>query len=85
MKVKTIGFSFVVDFAAEMAHFGLFFNMGECCTAASRCYVQEDVYDRFVDKSVRLARKRIIGDPFNSATESGPQVKLSDSGLALSL
>lgn len=28
----------------------LFFNMGQCCTAGSRTYVHEDIYDEFVKK-----------------------------------
>jgi len=63
-----------LDMAVEMAHFGLFYNMGQCCTAASRCYVQENIYDSFVQKSVEKAKKRTVGDPFDSKNESGPQI-----------
>ncbi|KAL1226785.1 Retinal dehydrogenase [Trichinella spiralis] len=63
-----------VDFAAKMCHFGLFHNMGQCCTAASRCYVQEEVYDEFVEKAVEFAKRKIIGDPFDPEVEHGPQV-----------
>jgi len=28
----------------------LFFNMGQCCTAGSRTFVHEDIYDEFVKK-----------------------------------
>ena len=57
-----------------MSHFALFHNMGECCTAGSRTYVQEEIYDKFVEMSVARAKKRIVGDPFDAKTESGPQV-----------
>lgn len=63
-----------LDNAVETAHFGLFFNMGQCCTAASRLYVQEGVYDKFVEKAVEKAKKRTVGDPFDPKFESGPQV-----------
>jgi acyl-CoA reductase-like NAD-dependent aldehyde dehydrogenase len=63
-----------LDFAVEMSHFSLFMNMGQCCTAGSRCYVQEGIYDKFVEKSVARAKTRAIGDPFDPKTESGPQV-----------
>jgi retinal dehydrogenase len=74
-KSPNIVFSDVdLDFAVEQSHFALFFNMGQDCTAGSRCYVQEDIYDAFVEKSVERARKRVVGDPFAEKTESGPQV-----------
>jgi len=63
-----------LDHAVEMAHFALFFNMGQCCTAASRCYVQEEIYDKFVAKAVERAKKRTVGDPFDPKTENGPQI-----------
>jgi acyl-CoA reductase-like NAD-dependent aldehyde dehydrogenase len=63
-----------LDYAVEMAHFGLFFNMGQCCTAGSRCYVQEEVYDKFVEKAVERAKRRTVGDPFDPKFESGPQI-----------
>jgi len=60
--------------AVEVAHFGLFFNMGECCCASSRLYVHEKIYDEFVRLSVEKAKKRKVGDPFDPTTEQGPQV-----------
>ena len=33
----------------------LFFNMGQCCTAGSRTYVHEDIYDEFVKKAGSLS------------------------------
>jgi len=63
-----------LDTAVENAHFALFYNMGQCCTAASRCYVQEQIYDKFVEKSVERAKKRTVGDPFDAKNEAGPQI-----------
>ena len=60
--------------AIEGAHFGLFFNQRQCCTAGSRLFVEEKCYDEFVAKSVERARRRIIGDPFDPQTEQGPQI-----------
>jgi len=74
-----------VDYAAEMAHFGLFFNMGQCCTAASRCYVQEEIYDKFVEKCVERAKRRTVGDPFDPKNESGPQIDLDQFNKILDL
>ncbi|QJW94498.1 aldehyde dehydrogenase family protein [Frigoriglobus tundricola] len=63
-----------LDAAVEGAYFGLFFNQGQCCCAGSRLFVQESVYDAFVQKVVAKAKGRTVGDPFSTETEQGPQV-----------
>lgn len=63
-----------VDDAVEQAHFALFFNQGQCCCAGSRTYVQEDIYDEFLERSVERAKRRTVGNPFDLGTEQGPQV-----------
>jgi len=63
-----------LDEAVEGAHFGLFFNHGQCCCAGSRVFVEQKIYDEFVEKSGRRARNRTVGDPFDPKTEQGPQV-----------
>src|SRR6266403_1206837 len=40
-----------LDKAIEGAHFALFFNQGQCCCAGSRLFVEEKVYDEFVEKN----------------------------------
>jgi aldehyde dehydrogenase (NAD+) len=66
-----------VDEAVEGAHFGLFFNHGQCCCAGSRVFVEEKIYDQFVEKSGVRAKRRKVGDPFDPQTEQGPQVDQS--------
>src|SRR5450432_3341295 len=63
-----------MDQAIEGSHFALFFNQGQCCCAGSRLFVEDKCYDEFVDKSVARAKKRTVGNPFDKATEQGPQV-----------
>ncbi len=63
-----------LDQAVEGSHFALFFNQGQCCCAGSRLYVEEKIYDEFVDRSVARAKKRTVGDPLDPTTEQGPQV-----------
>ena len=43
-----------------MALQALFFNMGQCCTAGSRTYVHEDIYDEFVKKAGSLSLNCIM-------------------------
>lgn len=63
-----------LDAAAAGSHFGLYFNQGQCCCAGSRLFVQEDVHDEFVAKLVAMNQSRVVGDPFDKATQQGPQV-----------
>ncbi len=63
-----------LDEAVEGAHMGLFSNQGQSCCAGSRVFVEETIYDQFVEKSVARARKRRVGDPFDPSTDQGPLV-----------
>lgn len=71
-----------VDLAVEQAHQGVFFNAGQCCTAGSRIFVEEPIYDEFVRRSVERAKRRIVGSPFDPTTEQGPQVRATDLPLS---
>ncbi|MEX2169334.1 MAG: aldehyde dehydrogenase family protein [Pirellulales bacterium] len=63
-----------LDAAVEGAHFGLYFNQGQCCCAGSRVFVEEKVYDKFLDRIRDKNTDRKIGDPFDPETEQGPQI-----------
>uniref|UniRef100_A0A8C1TWH9 Aldehyde dehydrogenase 1 family, member A2 n=1 Tax=Cyprinus carpio TaxID=7962 RepID=A0A8C1TWH9_CYPCA len=67
------------ELAVEQAHQGVFFNNGQCCTAGSRIFVEEPIYDEFVRRSVERARRRTVGNPFDPTIEQGPQVRLQSS------
>lgn len=74
-----------MDNAVEQSHFGLFFNQGQCCCAGSRIFVEEKVYNEFVERSVERAKKRTVGDPFNSNFEQGPQIDLDQTTKIMDL
>ncbi len=40
--------------------------------SGSRTFVQEGIYDRFVEGAVALAKKKKIGDPLSADVENGP-------------
>ena len=63
-----------LEAAARGAHFGLYFNQGQCCCAGSRVFVEEKVHKEFVSLIAGMNRKRKVGDPLDRATEQGPQV-----------
>jgi gamma-glutamyl-gamma-aminobutyraldehyde dehydrogenase len=60
--------------AADKAAFGIFFNQGEVCSAASRLLVENSIKDQFLDLMLDRASKVNIGDPLNPATTMGPIV-----------
>ena len=63
-----------IENAISWVNFGIFFNHGQCCCAGSRIYVQEGIYDKFVESFKARAKKNVVGDPFGSDTFQGPQV-----------
>jgi aldehyde dehydrogenase (NAD+) len=63
-----------IDNAISWVNFGIFFNHGQCCTAGSRIYVQEGIYDKFIERFKQRAQANKLGDPFAQDTFQGPQV-----------
>jgi gamma-glutamyl-gamma-aminobutyraldehyde dehydrogenase len=63
-----------LDAAAEAAAWGVFFNQGEVCTAASRLLVQREIKAEFLDKVVAVARTIQVGDPLDPATRYGAMI-----------
>ncbi len=63
-----------LDSAVNGAMLGLFLNQGQCCCAGSRLLVEDKVYNAMVERLAAAGEKRKLGDPFDTATEQGPQV-----------
>jgi len=63
-----------LDQAVSWAAFGIFFNHGQCCCAGSRVFVQESIYDKFMEKLVALSKKISVGDAFKEDSFQGPVV-----------
>lgn len=72
-----------LDAAAEAAAWGVFFNQGEVCTAASRLLVQQDIKDEFLRKVVAIAKTIRVGDPLDPATRYGAMVSETQMKTAL--
>ncbi len=47
-----------LDEALKITHQAIFFNQGQVCTAGSRLFVEDKVYDEFVEKAVKMAKER---------------------------
>uniref|UniRef100_A0A0E0MYQ5 Aldehyde dehydrogenase 1 n=1 Tax=Oryza rufipogon TaxID=4529 RepID=A0A0E0MYQ5_ORYRU len=63
-----------LDTAVNLVHMASYTNKGEICVAGSRIYVQEGIYDAFVKKATEMAKKSVVGDPFNPRVHQGPQI-----------
>jgi len=51
-----------------------FTNQGEICLCNSRIFVEESIYQIFVEKFVEASRKLVVGDPTDSGTTTGALV-----------
>ena len=60
-----------VERAANAAAFGIFFNQGEMCSAASRLVVHESVREQMLEKIVEIGRSMAPGDPLDPKTRLG--------------
>ncbi len=54
--------------------FGAYLNQGECCCAATRMLVHEQVYDEFVERFVEGARAIKVGMPLEEGIQHGPLI-----------
>jgi len=52
----------------------IFFNQGQVCTAGSRVYIQNSIYDQVVDKIAEMADQMVLGDGFNEQTQIAPLI-----------
>jgi aldehyde dehydrogenase (NAD+) len=65
-----------VDNAVKWTANGITANSGQVCFTASRVYVQEGIYDTFIEKYKQAMKEKAlaIGDPDDAATQLGPLV-----------
>ncbi|MGA8038508.1 MAG: aldehyde dehydrogenase family protein [Acidimicrobiia bacterium] len=63
-----------LDVAAQGIVRGAFGLSGQKCSATSRVYVQEEVYDKLVGKLVDLTKTLTVGDPLQKDTFMGPVI-----------
>lgn len=52
-------------------------NQGEVCTCQSRLLIQEDIYDKFMERVVERTEAIKTGDPMDPETMMGAQVSLA--------
>ena len=69
---------------------GIFGASGQSCIAGSRLYLQEEIYDEFLNKLSKRAEKIKIGAPMDPETEMGPisnykQLEVIEKNIKLTL
>ncbi|KAA1246596.1 aldehyde dehydrogenase [Aquimarina sp. RZ0] len=67
-----------IDAAVDSALHSRFDNCGQVCTCNERMYVQEDIYDAFMEKFVAKVKALKVGDPMLEDTDMGPKVNKSE-------
>ncbi|KAI9307131.1 aldehyde dehydrogenase domain-containing protein [Cunninghamella echinulata] len=60
--------------AVKYTYIGIFSNSGQICYGGSRVFVQDGIYDRFIEKFKSIIQNNSIGDPHNESTKQGPQI-----------
>ncbi len=64
----------ILDNAIDGVQLGILFNQGQVCCAGSRVFVQEGIYDQFIDELVKAFNKINVGDPLDPNTQMGSQI-----------
>ncbi|HNW39500.1 MAG TPA: aldehyde dehydrogenase family protein [Candidatus Omnitrophota bacterium] len=63
-----------LDVAVNSSLTSIFLNQGQMCTAMSRIFVQEAIYDSFLDSFVQKAKRIKLGLADNPETQMGPLI-----------
>ena len=63
-----------IDSAVEGALISKYRNAGQTCVCANRLYVQDGVYDAFVDKLAAKVRGIRVGNGFEAGVTQGPMI-----------
>ncbi len=67
-----------IDEAVEAALWSRFDNCGQVCTCNERLYLQESIYDVFMEKFMAKVKAIKVGNPFNADSQMGPKVNKSE-------
>jgi betaine-aldehyde dehydrogenase len=69
-----------IEAAANGAVVGGYVNCGQDCTAATRIYVQDDIYDTFIDSFLSKVKQIRVGNPSSESTDMGPLISATQRG-----
>ncbi|WP_454858923.1 aldehyde dehydrogenase family protein [Rhizobium binxianense] len=65
-----------LDKAVPTAAMAVFTNSGQICSAGTRLFVEDKIYDEFIERVAAFTRSLKVGDPLDPETQLGPVVSL---------
>ena len=65
-----------LDWSVEVLMDAAMYNSGQCCCGIERIYVNESLYDAFVEKAAAWTRKLKLGNPLDPETTLGPMANI---------
>jgi glyceraldehyde-3-phosphate dehydrogenase (NADP+) len=63
-----------LEATAEKCVRGAFANAGQICISIQRIYVQEDIYEPFVQMLITKTKNLVLGNPLDEGTDVGPLI-----------
>ncbi|BAN25414.1 aldehyde dehydrogenase family protein [Caballeronia insecticola] len=73
-----------IDKAAEGVANAIFFNSGQVCTAGSRVYVHDGIFDRVMERVAAIAQAMPMGPGLDASTQIGPIISARQMDRVLS-
>lgn len=67
-----------IDAAVDAALHSRFDNCGQVCTCNERMYIQEDIYEVFMEKFIAKVKGLKVGDPMLEDSDMGPKVNANE-------
>ena len=65
-----------LDAAVDTLMDGAMFNAGQCCCGIERIYVEQSLFEPFVEKAVAWAGAQRLGNPLDPETTLGPMANI---------
>ncbi|MBI5184044.1 MAG: aldehyde dehydrogenase family protein [Nitrospinae bacterium] len=65
-----------IDYAVKRCITGSFSYSGQICISVQRIYVEEGIYEEFIDRFISQIKGLKIGDPMDETTNIGPMLDL---------
>jgi betaine-aldehyde dehydrogenase len=63
-----------LDEMARAVALGATYNSGQDCTAATRVYIHQSIFDEAISKLTAVLKSIRVGDPYDSSTDIGPLI-----------
>ncbi|NND22530.1 MAG: aldehyde dehydrogenase family protein [Silicimonas sp.] len=65
-----------LDAAVDTLMDGAMFNAGQCCCGIERIYVEQSLFEPFVEKAVAWVNSQKLGNPLETETTLGPMANI---------